>query len=172
MDEDKRSKLIEKRRLAQVRRERQERSARFRSVGRLLCESGVRFSKLVPERCREALGSLASGPGQDERLLWAPIPNGICERWGSKAERDDLLRRALARCAAKAETKVAVVWHPFEAGLRLSAGDLALHAGPILDAGDGGTIWIVAADGGSWLIETAYWDRELCWTPNMPLFTS
>ena len=167
MDSARRERLEEKRRLAQLRRTRQTVSATFRTVALGLCERGVRFSKLVPARCRSALGDLASGPGEDERLLWAPIPNGTCARWASPAERDSLLRTALAACTA-AEAKVALVWHPFEAGLRLSAADLAAHADLALAPG-GGTVWIVAADGAArWLIEAAYWDRELCWTPAMP----
>lgn len=132
----------------------------------MLCERGVRFSKLVPERCRTALGRLASGPGQDERLLWHWIGNAAGSIWTAKAERDALLGEALAACAAP-ETPVAVVWHPFRAGLRLRAADLAANAAPVLDA-TGETVWIVAAEGGPWLIEVAFWDREICWTPAMP----
>jgi hypothetical protein len=167
MDEARRAPLVEKRRLAQLRARRAAESARFRGVAPALRAAGVRCSKLVPERCRSALGDLTGGPGEDERLLWAPIGNGTCGRWESAAERDSLLREALAACAG-AEAKVAVVWHPYEAGLRLRAADLAAHAGAILDAGRGDTIWIVAADGGRWLIEVAYWDREICWTAAMP----
>ncbi|HEY0414191.1 MAG TPA: hypothetical protein VGD66_13735 [Allosphingosinicella sp.] len=169
MDEDRRARLAEKRRLAQLRRARATASAAFRGVAPALRAAGVKCSKLVPARCREALGPLTGGPGEDERLLWAPIPNGTCARWTSAADRDALLREALARCAAP-DAKVAVVWHPYEAGLALRAADLAAQASPILDAGHGGTIWIVAAQGGPWLIEAAFWDRELCWTPAMPLF--
>jgi hypothetical protein len=168
MDEDRRTRLTEKRRLAQLRRERAAVSATFRRVARGLCGRGVRFSKLVPERCREALGPLASGPGRDERLLWSPIPNGTCARWQSEAERDALLREALAGCTDSA-ARVAVIWHPFEAGLTIGAADLAAHA-PLVLAESADTIWIVAANGGPWLIELAYWDREVCWTPRMPVF--
>ncbi len=168
MDEDRRTRLTEKRRLAQLRGERAAASATFRRVAPALCARGVRFSKLVPERCREALGPLASGPGRDERLLWAPIPNGVCAGWESESERDELLREALAACTSAA-ARAAVIWHPFEAGLSLAAADLALHAEPIL-AESADTIWIVAAAGGPWLIEVAYWDREVCWTPRMPVF--
>lgn len=155
--------------MALLRAERAAISGTFRAVAPALRASGVRGSKLVPARCREALGRLASGPGQDERLLWAPIPNGTCRGWEDDGERDSLLREALTACAA-AESRVAVVWHPFQAGLSLAAADLARNAGPILDAGGGETIWIVAAGGGPWLIEVAYWDRELCWTPEMPVW--
>jgi hypothetical protein len=170
MDEARRARLVETRRLAQLRARRAAESARFRAVAPALRAAGVPCSKLVSERCRSALGDLTRGPGEDERLLWAPIGNGTCRRWESSAERDALLREALARCAAP-DSKVAVVWHPYEAGLRLRAADLAALVGAILDAGRGDTIWIVAADGGPWLIEAAFWDRELCWTPAMPPFS-
>jgi hypothetical protein len=62
-----------------------------------------------------------------------------------------------------------VIWHPFEAGPGLAAADLAAYAPPI-PAESADTIWIVAASGGPWLIEIAYWDREVCWTPRMPVF--
>jgi hypothetical protein len=167
MDEARRSRLTEKRRLAQLRARRAAESAAFRRVAPALRSAGIPCSKLVPERCRAALGDLTSGPGEDERLLWAPIGNGTCRGWESAAERDSLVREALAACTPP-EARVAVVWHPFEAGLRLRAADLAAQAAAILDAGAGGTIWIVGADGGRWLIEAAYWDRELCWTAAMP----
>jgi hypothetical protein len=169
MDEDRRARLIEKRRLALLRMERAGISATFRSVAPALRAGRVRCSKLVPARCLEALGRLASGPGQDERLLWAPVPNSTCRGWEAEAERDSLLREALADCTAP-DARVAVVWHPCRAGLSLAAADLARNAGPILDSGGGETIWIVAAGGGPWLIEVAYWDRELCWTPQMPVW--
>jgi hypothetical protein len=168
MDEARRARLVERRRLAQLRIRRAELSATFRHLGRILCERGVRFSKLVPERCREALGTLASGPGEDERLLWGPIRNGVCSPWSSDPHRDSLLRSALAACARDDEA-VAVVWHPCRAGLRIRAGDLASQSAAILgELHD--TVWIVAAAGGPWLIEVAYWDGELCYTPAMPLF--
>ncbi len=45
MDLIKRNKLIERRRMMQLRRDRQSLSGRFRRVGRELCAMGVRFSK-------------------------------------------------------------------------------------------------------------------------------
>lgn len=170
MDEARRALLTERRRLAQVRAQRAALSGTFRAVAPVLRGRGVRCSKLMPERCRAALGRLASGPGRDERLLWKPIPNGICRGWETAAARDALLGEALAACTGGAAgTAVAVVWHPCQAGLRLAAGELADHAGLVLGA-TGETIWIVAAESGPWLIEAAYWDRELCWTPRMPVW--
>lgn len=167
MDEDRRARLVEKRRLALLRMQRAAVSRTFRTAAPALCARGVRFSKLVPQRCLTALGRLASGPGQDERLLWDPIPDGTCRTWQTEQEQDEALREALAVCTVP-QAPVAVIWHPCAAGLRLSAADLARHPAPVLEAGEGETIWIVAADGGPWLIELAYWDREVCWTPEMP----
>lgn len=169
MDEVRRARLIERRRLAQIRAQRAALSEAFRAVAPGLRARGVRCAKLMPERCRTALGRLASGPGRDERLLWKPIPNGVCRPWQTERERDSLLAAGLAACAAP-ETPVAVVWHPCRAGLRLAASALAANAAEIINASAGDTIWIVAADGGPWLIEIAYWDREICWTPRMPVW--
>jgi hypothetical protein len=167
VDEARRIRLEERKRLAQLRRSRAAVSAAFRAVAPHLRTHGVTCSKLVPERGRAALGDLASGPGRDERLLWDHVAGAVCATWADVRERDALLRDALAACAAP-DRRVAVVWHPYEAALRLRAGDLAAHAGPVLDAGGADTVWIVDAAGGDWLIEAAYWDRELCWSKFMP----
>jgi hypothetical protein len=164
---DRRARLVEKRRLAQLRLSRALLSRAFRSVGRILCERDVRFSKLMPSRCVEVLGPLVSGPGQDERLLWDRVPGRSCDTWTSNEHRDDLLRQALSACT-HADAPVAVIWHPASAGLRIGAPDLAAHAAPILD-GEPGTIWIVAAHGGPWLIEIAFWDKEVCFARSMPV---
>lgn len=169
MDEAQRARLIERRRMAQLRSARAAVSEKFRSVAPALRAAGVRAAKLVPARCRAALGPLTGGPGRDERLLWDKVPDATCRYWRDEAERDALVRAALACCAAP-DTRVALVWHSFEAGLSIPAGDLAAHAASVIGAGDGGTTWIAAAEGGPWLIEVAYWDREVCWTRSMPLF--
>jgi hypothetical protein len=169
MDEGRRAKLVEKRRMAQLRTERQRVATTFRKVAPVLRGLGLHFTRLSPEACRAALGRLTAGPGQDERLLWGPIANGSCRSWESPAERDALLAEALAGCGATGEARVAVVWHPFQAGLGMRGADLARHPAPLLDP-VADTVWIVAAEGGPWLIEVAFWDRELCWTPKMPRF--
>ena len=168
MDAPRRDALIEKRRLLQLRRQRQERSRAFREIAPRLRAAGVRCSKLVPERLAAILGPVLSAPGQDERLLWEPIPDGHCRLWASAGERDLLLRQALHACTAPQE-RVAVAFHTAQAGLLISAADLSRHAPLILDDRPD-TIWIVAAAGGPWLIELAYWDRELCYTTNLPIF--
>jgi hypothetical protein len=167
MDETRRNALLEKRRLLRLRHARRDVSASFRRVACGLRREGVRCAKLMPEACRHALGTLASGPGRDERLDWTVIRNGSCRTWTSDEERNRLVASALAACT-RPEARVAVVWSPFSAGLRIGADDLARHADAILD--EATEIWIVAADGGPWLIEVSHWDREVCHTRSMPLF--
>ena len=167
MDDSRRSRLLEKRKLLHLRLARQGFSTSFRRVAFALRRDGVRCSKLSPAACRRAIGTLAGGPGQDNRLDWAPIRNGTCRTWSDEEERDRLVARALAACTTW-ESHVAVVWSPFSAGLRLRAEDLARHAGAILE--EATETWIVAADGGPWLIEVSYWDREVCHTLSMPVF--
>ena len=120
----------------------------------------MRCRRLSPPRVQAALGALTSGPAQDERLLWTAIPHGVCRGWRDEAERTARVGEALAVCCDP-DAKVAVVWHPASAGLRLRADDLMRHAASILDASP--EVWICAADGGDWLIEIARFDREVCW---------
>ena len=167
MDEARRAALLEKRRLFQLRLQRQNVSARYRPVACALRAAKVRCSKLSPEACRLALGTLASGPSRDERLDWTGIGNGICRIYANDAQRDAYVAEALADCTGWTDP-VAVVWHPFEAGLRIAAGDLVRHAPLILDQAT--EIWIVDARGSSWLIEVAAFDSEVCHTRSMPLF--
>jgi hypothetical protein len=94
------------------------------------------------------------------------VPGHVCRAWSAKEERDALVREGLAQCAAPGST-VAVIWHTSQPGLSIRASDLAAHAGAVLE-GWGDTVWIVASGGGSWLIEIAYWDREVCWSRHMP----
>lgn len=166
VEDDRRAQLLLKRRHLLLRQERANASRTFRTVAPLLCEREIRFAKSTPEQCRRSLGTLADGPGQDERLLWTHLEEGVCRPWADRDERDRLLKDALAACTAPDET-VAVIWHTHEAGLRLKSRDLAEHSALILDP-HGDTIWIVAAAGGRWLIELAYWDRELCYIRSMP----
>src|SRR4051812_18084909 len=107
MDPDRRDALIEKRRLLQLRQRRQERSRTFREIAPALRAAGVRCAKLMPERFEAILGPVLLAPGQDERLVWEPIPDGVCRRWGSPGERDLLLRRALHACV-RPEERVAI----------------------------------------------------------------
>lgn len=168
MDASRRDALIERRRLLQLRQQRQETSRTVREFMPALRAAGARCAKLMPERLRSILGPALTAPGEDERLVWEPIPDGICRRWSSPGERDLLLRQALHACVGP-EERVAIVFHTVQAGLLISAADLSRHA-PLIVGDRPDTIWIVAARGGPWLIELAFWDRELCYTTNLPLF--
>jgi len=169
MDAVRREALIEKRRLLQLRQKRHEMSRIFREIAPSLRAAGVRCAKLMPERLRAILGPVLVAPGEDERIVWAPIPDGVCRRWSSPGERDLLLRQALHACVPP-EERVAVAFHTHQAGLFVSAADLSRHAPMILEAAAPETVWIVAAAGAPWLIELSYWDSELCYTANLPLF--
>ena len=168
MDAERREALVEKRRLLQLRQRRQEISRTFREFAPALRAAGVRCAKLMPARFEAILGPVLHAPGQDERLLWAPIPNGVCNLWSSPGERDLLVRQALHACVAP-EERVAVIFHTAEAGLLISAANLSRHA-PLILGDRPDTIWIVAAACGPWLIELAFWDREVCYTESLPLF--
>ncbi len=95
--------------------------------------------------------------------------NASIEWWDTSTETADLLRKALAACA-RPDERVAVIWHPFEAGLRLKAGDLAAHVEFILEDADW-TTWIVSAKPSSWLIQVGDRSRTVAYSPNVPVRT-
>lgn len=152
-----------KREHLQQRLRRADESRTFRALAPELCAIGVRFSKLPPQGCVRALGTLIDGPGQDERLLWAYIAAGQCRSWSTSSERDGILRTALIALSAPADA-IAVIWHPAQAGLSIRS-DLLQQSLAIVFAGLSETIWLVAANGGKWLIEVSVSDHEICWTP-------
>ena len=160
MSDISRERLLDKRQALKLRLERRRVSGQARACGRLLCDAGVKFVKLVPHACRAALGGLSGLPGRDERFDWQAIPGGICERWENDAGRDRLFSEILGKCAAF-DDRVAVIWHPFEAGLRLKAHDLAAHLPAFLD-GVHDVVWIVAAKDSPWLIEIEPREYEIC----------
>lgn len=169
MDLIRRNKLIERRRMMQIRQYRQSLSGRFRGVGRELCARGVRFSKSMPTASNRSLGPLASGPGQDEELQFEWMKNASIEWWDTPGEAANLLRGALAACALPDE-RVALIWNPFEAGLRLNAGDLAAQAEFLLEHADW-TTWIVSASPSSWIIQVGDRSRTVAFSPNVPVRT-
>ena len=166
MDDAGRARAIEKRKLLQQQRKRQHVSDVFRRVGCKLRGEGVRFTKLMPATAQTALGTLASGPGRDERLLWEPIPNATCRQWDTERQRANLIAEAVAACTTL-DAPVAVIWHTAKAALRLSAANLCTHSAIVLGEGSYAT-WIVDARGAGWLIEVAGFDQEVCWTRAMP----
>jgi hypothetical protein len=170
VDEQTRQRLLEKRRMAQARRSRAELSVAFRNVAPVLCGAGHRFSKLMPAANRRLLGALASGPGADEELDFNWIPGAQTSRWSDKGERDLLCCRAL-RAVAGDDERVAVIWHPAKAGIRLAASALRSQVTLLLDEGGGDTIWIVSGRGGHWIIQVAFWSGTVSYAKNVPLRT-
>ncbi|HZG07625.1 MAG TPA: hypothetical protein VEZ70_01455 [Allosphingosinicella sp.] len=151
MDAGRREELKRRQALMQLRNRRHEVSRDFRAIAPHLCARGIRFAKLMPIACKRALGDLASGPGQDEQLDIASLPNGRTGGWETDEERASLLRAALDACCAP-DTAVAVVISPFCAGIRMRAADAAEHEA-ILWAHCWRLLWIVAAQGDRWLIQ-------------------
>lgn len=155
-----RARLEERRRLRQLRRSRQDQSRTFRQVAHALCEQGVRgFSKLLPKDCLEIALRFAHLPGQDERFVW---PQRDCRRWDSPTGRDELFRQALLACTSL-QGSVCVIFHPYQAGLRIPAATLHDHAATVI-ADQFEAIWVTRCDPAWWLIEIAAIDNELCFS--------
>jgi len=165
MDESLRARLVERRRLAQKRTERQQYSAAFRAVSPGLFDAGLRFARLPPVANRRLLAPFASVPGQDEEFVLDGMPAASSQAWTSFAERDRLCRTALMDLVTS-DAPVAVVWHPYTSGLRIRPADLISQFGPVLDAGNGGAVWIVPISGDEWLIQVGYWSRTVSWVPD------
>jgi hypothetical protein len=163
----KRQELIERRRLAQLRRARAEISGSFRQVARRLCTAGIRCSKLMPVHIARLLGDKASGPGEDEELDLSWIPGAQLAAWSHPAQRDDLCGRAI-RAVAREDESVALVWHPARAGLRMRAADLREQVSILLDEGHGDTTWLVSASGADWLIQIAFWSSTISYARHVP----
>ena len=161
-----RARLIERRRLLALRRERAAMSATFREIAPLLCEAHVRFAKSMPVANRRSLGRLTEGPGQDGELDFGWMDNGVVDYWMTAAEEARLVRAALAACATPA-TRVTAIWHPDEAGLRIAAGDLARHVETMLAAATE-ALWIVAAAPDKWIIQAGRWTEAVAYSPDVP----
>jgi len=160
MDTDNRSRLLERRRLLQLRRARQEQSRTFRNIAETLCGKGLRrFARIPAVECQRIASRFAHLPGQDERFLW---PDHQRRQWRDEAERDFLLRQALLSCT-NLNGSVAVIFHPYQSGLRIGAASLAEFATEILDPLYE-ALWITAYQPASWLIEVAAQDDEVCHT--------
>lgn len=166
IDARQRARLLERRRLLALRRARAATVATFRDVAPLLCDAGLRFAKSTPAANRRSLGRLTEGPGQDGELDFGWIENAAVDHWTTAAEEARLVRAALAACAGP-DTRVTVVWHPAEAGLRIAAGDLARHVETILAAATE-AVWIVAAAPGDWIIQAGRWTEAVAYCPDLP----
>lgn len=154
--------------MMQLRLRRQQLSHTFREVAPELCAEAVRFSKSMPVANDRSLGPLAAGPGEDEELHFDWMENSIVERWTTDDEAADLVRRALAACSSCDELAT-VVWSPYEAGLRLRAGDLSTHAQIVLHRD--WTTWIVAARPSCWIIQVGVRSQTVAFSPNVPVRT-
>lgn len=122
---------------------------------------GLTATRISPLQVVAGLGTLTSGPGQDERLDWSYVPGHTRRVWTDVAIRSALLREALDAVCPSSQQKLLVVFHPSYAGIRSRAEDVAKAADLILDANP--EVWICAAEGADWLIESANSDREICW---------
>lgn len=129
-----------------------------------LAERGCRAEVLMPEENVRTLGELTDVPAGDERIDWDRVPTAKVRLWTTGAMRDALAVEAIRACA-EPDGRVAIIWNSFEPGLALDIGriedciDLPLDAAP--------ETWIVAAEGGKWLVECAIFDREICWSEDL-----
>jgi hypothetical protein len=160
MDAATRDRLVERRRMLGLRRRRHEISASFRRVAPVLCAAGVRPVKMMPVQIARVLGSLGSGPGEDEELDLSWAAGFERSTWSSPEQRDTLCRWALSAVAHEHE-EVAVIWHPVRAAARVSVAAVRSHTKLLLDEGKGDTIWLVSANGNSWLIQIGYWSSTI-----------
>jgi len=152
--------------MMRLRLRRQRLSATFREVARELCARGVRLSKSMPEANARSLGALAAGPGEDEELHFDWMGNASVLPFSTPAEAARHIGRALTSCSAPDE-RATVVWSPYEAGLRLNAGDLSNHAGLVL--GRDWTTWIVAARPSDWIIQIGVRSGTVAFSPHVPV---
>jgi len=165
MDQGRRERLQARQEMMRIRLRRQKLSATFREVARELCADGVRLSKSVPSANHRSLGRLAAGPGEDEELHFDWMGNGRVMPWSTDFEAAGLVRVAIAACCPP-DALATVVWSPFEAGLRLKAGDLSDHARRILRRD--WTTWIVAARPSNWIIQIGVRSGTVAYSPAVP----
>jgi hypothetical protein len=165
MDQARRDRLQARQAMMRLRLRRQALSATFREVARELCGEGVRLSKSMPAANERSLGPLATGPGEDEELHFDWMGNGRVAHWSTDSEAAGLVRVAIAACCPP-HTLVTVVWNPFDAGLRLGAGDLSDHARRVLRRD--WTTWIVAARPSRWIIQVGVRSATVAYSPDVP----
>jgi hypothetical protein len=162
LDEAKRDALLSRRRLLQLRQERQVQARQFRELAPLLRAQGLGFSKRLPASLEPWLATTRRLPGLDERVDWQQVPGAARVAWSDAGECTSRLRDALGRCAASTSgDRVVMVFHPAEAALVIGARDL-IAAWPVIHDRLYDTVWIVPFDRRPWLIEISPQDRELC----------
>lgn len=161
MDSEQRDRLnARKARLGKVLR-RRELGEYSRPVMLEMRRRGLKAARKDPAVLRRTLSGLTDGPARDERLDWSFVPHAVRRPWPARTSPANLLARAFADLDVTPRSPVVVVWHPSRAGLRLRAMDLLIVADQALCASP--EVWICAAAGGDWLIESSIPDREVCW---------
>lgn len=162
MDDAARSPLLQRRRMLQLRLQRQQACAQARALARRLCERGIRFSKSLPAAYAPAIARFNALPGLDERVDWPRVPGGQQHAWEDAAGCVHLLDRALRECGVAASARVLVVFHPAEAALVIGAGDLCA-AWAVLHPHLHEVVWIAPRQPGDWVAEVSLMDRDLAW---------
>lgn len=166
MEPDAHARLLQRRRMLQLRLERGELSRQFRGVAPALRERGLRFHKLLPASLSPWLGVLARLPGRDERIFWPEVPGGVLASWREAGDCASLLATALRACGGHAG-RVMLVFHPAQTALVIRPADLVHAWGALHDALYEST-WIVPMDRRPWLIEISPADEELCYITEVP----
>ena len=166
MDAGRQAQLLQRRRMLQLRLERAGWCRQFRQIAPALCARGVRISKRLPASLAPWLAVAQRLPGQDERVHWPDVPDGVWRPWQDASECARLLESALRDCGGL-DGPVLVVFHPAEAALRIAARDL-VGAWPVFDAALYDATWIVPEDRRPWLIEISPSDRDLGYIADAP----
>ena len=125
---------------------------------------GCRAEILLPEDNWRALGELVDVPAQDERISWSLIPTAQVRLWSTDAMRDALAVEAIHSCTGPG-ARIAAVWNPCEPGLAIPVAGIGDCIDLLLD--EAPETWIVAAEGGTWLIECSVFDGEICWSRDL-----
>jgi hypothetical protein len=159
VEHDKRARLLQRRRMLQLRVEREGWCRQFRTLAPALCAGGLRITKRLPAFLSPWLAVTRRLPGRDERIFWPEVPNGVWQPWDDAAQCAALLESALRACGGL-EGRVLVVFHPAEAALVIGARDL-VAAWPTLHAALYDSTWIVPEDRRPWLVEVCPGDRDL-----------
>ncbi|HEY5723607.1 MAG TPA: hypothetical protein VIT45_14950 [Allosphingosinicella sp.] len=129
-----------------------------------LAARGCRAELLLPEDNERVLGELADVPGQDERIIWSLVPTAQVRLWTMDSMRDALAVQAVHACAGP-DSRIAAIWNPCQPGLAMPVDGLEDWIDLLLD--EATETWIVAAEGGKWLVECAIFDHEICWSTDL-----
>ena len=159
METDKRAQLLQRRRMLQLRIDREGWCRQFRGIAPALRGRGLPISKRLPAQLSPWLAVTQRLPGRDERIFWPEVPNGVLRAWDDAAECVTLLESALRACGGL-DGRVLVVFHPAQAALLIHARDL-VAAWPLMHDALYEETWIVPEDRRPWLVEVSPGDRDL-----------